>query len=405
MKRTVYQELDLSTGFMAVLGFFGLFVLAGLGSAWFMEHHGHVVTGMNNRIVWGMPHVFAITLIIAASGILNVASIGSVFGKTVYKPMGRLSGVLAIAFLIGGLIILVLDLGHPDRLIVAMTHYNFSSIFAWNLILYTGFMVIVAVYLFVQMDRQVSRNKSYTKTMGWFAFIWRLVLTTGTGSIFGWLVARQAYDAAIMAPLFIALSLSLGMAIFILVVMFTYKVTERPLGDKLLNRMARLMGIFAAVVLYFTALQMMTNNYAAEHSGIVRFILLDGGVYTTLFWVVQVILGGLVPIALVYFPATGQSRSGIALASALIIAGAFAQIYVTVVGGQAYPLVLFPGMEVSSSYQDGVVAAYSPSLPEIGLGLGGVALALAISAFAMKVLRLLPKTLADSAVDPHAGAA
>ena len=387
---------------MAVLGFFGLFILAGLGAAWFMEHHGHIVTGMNNRIVWGMPHVFAITLIIAASGILNVASIGSVFGKTVYKPMGRLSGVLAIAALIGGLAILVLDLGHPDRLIVAMTHYNFSSIFAWNLILYTGFIAIVGVYLFVQMDRQLVRKKAYTKTMGWFAFIWRLILTTGTGSIFGWLVARQAYDAAIMAPLFIALSLSLGMAIFILVVMATYKGTGRPLGDKLLNRMARLMGVFAAAVLYFAALQLLTKNYGAGHAGVVSFILRDGGIYTSLFWWGQILLGGLLPIALVYYPATGHSRFGIALACLLIIIGAFAQIYVTVIGGQAYPLVMFPGMDVTSSYSDGVVAAYTPSLPEFALGLGGVALALAIAVVGMKVLRLLPTSLADSAVDPHA---
>ena len=41
-----------------------------------MEHQGHYVTGMNNQIVWGMPHVFAIFLIVAASGALNVASIG-----------------------------------------------------------------------------------------------------------------------------------------------------------------------------------------------------------------------------------------------------------------------------------------------------------------------------------------
>ncbi len=47
-----------------------------------MEHTGHVVTGMNNQVVWGLPHVFAIFLIVAASGVLNVASIGSVFGKS-----------------------------------------------------------------------------------------------------------------------------------------------------------------------------------------------------------------------------------------------------------------------------------------------------------------------------------
>ncbi len=41
------------------------------------------------------------------------------------------------------------------------------------------------------------------------------------------------------------------------------------------------------------------------------------------------------------------------------------------------------------------------SLPEIGLGIGGVALALAITAVGMKVLRFLPESLADEAVDPH----
>ena len=102
--------------------------------------HGHVVTGMNNQIVWGMPHVFAVFLIVAASGALNVASVSSVFNRLAYKPYARLSGVLAIALLVGGLAVLVLDLGRPERLIVAMTTYNFKSIFAWNIYLYTGFV-------------------------------------------------------------------------------------------------------------------------------------------------------------------------------------------------------------------------------------------------------------------------
>ena len=91
-----------------------------------MEEHGHVVTGMNNQMVWGMPHVFAIFMIVAASGVLNVASIGSVFGKTVYKPRAPLSGLLCLAMLAGGLMVLMLDLGRPERMIVAATHYNFN---------------------------------------------------------------------------------------------------------------------------------------------------------------------------------------------------------------------------------------------------------------------------------------
>src|SRR3989338_1045493 len=71
--------------FHALLAAGGLVVLAGLYAVYLMEHHGHIITGMNNQIVWGIPHVFAIFLIVAASGVLNIASIGSVFGKAAYK--------------------------------------------------------------------------------------------------------------------------------------------------------------------------------------------------------------------------------------------------------------------------------------------------------------------------------
>ncbi|HEY6094897.1 MAG TPA: NrfD/PsrC family molybdoenzyme membrane anchor subunit, partial [Gallionellaceae bacterium] len=111
--------------FYTLVALGGLVVGAGLLAMHYMEEHGHIVTGMNNQIVWGMPHVFAIFLIVAASGALNIASIGSVFGKTMYKPLAPLSGLLAIALLVGGLCVLVLDLGRPDRLIsVAMVKYN-----------------------------------------------------------------------------------------------------------------------------------------------------------------------------------------------------------------------------------------------------------------------------------------
>ena len=82
--------------FVALLALLGVVVAGGLGAAWYMEHEGHYVTGMSNQIVWGTPHVFAVFLILAASGALNVASLASVFGRELYKPLARLSGLLAI---------------------------------------------------------------------------------------------------------------------------------------------------------------------------------------------------------------------------------------------------------------------------------------------------------------------
>ena len=393
-----YREIDGGMRFYAVLAFIGVFVLAALGATYYMEHNGHWVTGMTNQVVWGTPHVFAVFLIVAASGALNVASISSVFSKTPYKPLARLSGLLAITLLVGGLAVLVLDLGRPDRLIVAMTYYNFKSIFAWNIILYIGFMAVVAFYLWMMMERKMNK---YTRPAGFFAFIWRLILTTGTGSIFGFLVARHAYDAAVMAPMFIIMSFAYGLAIFILVLMAACKWADRPLGDAILMKLKNLLGVFIGAVLYFVLVYHLTNLYITQHHGFERFILLDGGVYTTLFWVVQIGLGSLLPLALLYLPATGQSRTWISVASLLVIIGGLAQMYIIIIGGQAYPMELFPGKEVTSTFFDGVVASYSPSLPEVILGIGGISLALAATFVGIRVLRFLPTSLADEVIDPH----
>lgn len=349
----------------------------GLAAAHYMDVHGHHVSGMNNRIVWGMPHVFAIFLIVAASGALNVASMASVFAKTDYKPLARLSGLLAIALLVGGLMVLVLDLGRPERLIVAMTYYNFKSIFAWNIFLYSGFIVIVAVYLWMMFERRFNR---FTKPAGVVAFVWRIILTTGTGSIFGFLVAREAYDAAIMAPLFVAMSLAFGSAIFILVL----AVLSR-LDSDLAQRLSRLLGVFVAAVLYITLAYHLTNLYATEHHGVERFILFDGGHYTLLFWLGQIIIGSLLPL-LIFFIIPMDTVKAALTGSVLVLVGAFAQLYVIIIGGQAYPLDLFPGMQLSSRFFDGVVAAYTPSLPELLLGIGGIAAALLVVSIGVRVL-------------------
>jgi len=376
-----------------------LLALLGLGAAFYMEHHGHVVTGMDNNVVWGMPHVFAVFLIVAASGALNVASKGSVFGLVAYKPLARLSALMAMALLVGGLSVLVLDLGRPDRLIVAMTSYNFKSIFAWNIFLYTGLLVVAAVYLWTMMERRMN---GYTKMAGIAAFLWRLTLTTGTGLIFGFLVARQAYDAAIMAPMFIAMSFAYGLSVFLLVMLGLYEGDGRHVGGYIVNRMGKLLGIFVAAVLYFSFVYHAANLYAPEHHGVERFILVDGGPITLLFWIGHVVVGGIVPLALL-FP-LGDSRLGrgrVSLASALAILGGFAHIYVIIVGGQSYPLMMFPGWEVSSSFADGVITDYRASLPEVMLGLGGISIAALIILVGTKVLDFMPTDISDEDFDPE----
>jgi len=399
--KAVFSEVKNSgLGYWGILGFFGLLVLGGL-YAFIVMHEGHYLTGMNNQVVWGMPHVFAIFLIVAASGAANIATIGTVFGKKIYQPLGRLSAFLGVSLLVGGLIVLLLDLGSIGHVIeMAKGALNFKSIFAWNMILYSGFIAIIVVYLWTMMDRRKVAKALY-KPAGIANMFWRFMLTMGTGSIFGFLVARQYYDAAILAPLFIVASYVFGTAIYTLVLMASFKFTGRELGDAVLNRLRYSLAIFMVLVLFFELTRHLTNLYATEHHAVEAYILTGDSIFTSLFWYGQIILGSLVPLFLIWCRFLKNNRLALVTAAVLAIIGGLIQIYIILIGGQSFPLVLFPNAEVSSTYFDGVNNAYTATMPEYLLGIGGVGLAIALVIVGMKAFRLLPTSLADNVADPH----
>ena len=369
----------------------GAVTAAGLYAAHSMETHGHAITGMTNQVVWGLPHVFAIFLIVAASGVLNVASIGSVFGQALYKPRAPLSGLLSLAMLAGGLTVLMLDLGRPDRVIVAATHYNASSVFAWNVLLYSGMAAIVALYLWTLLERRMNR---YAKAAGVAALIWRFALTTGTGSIFAFLVARQAYQSAVLAPLFIVLSFAWGLAVFLIVQAAMYAWNGQALPEAVRARMARLLGVFVAAALYLVAVYHLTNLYFAKQAAFEAFILLGrgdpSGLFAPLFWFGYVGLGALLPMLLLWLPQAAGPRSLLA-ACALVLLGAFALLFVFIIGGQAFPLEIFPGYTATSSFADGTAEIYSPRWPEWLLGFGGLGVAFLLTTIGVRALDFLPQ--------------
>jgi molybdopterin-containing oxidoreductase family membrane subunit len=153
--------------------------------------------------------------------------------------------------------------------------------------------------------------------------------------------------------------------------------------------MKNLLAVFVGAALYFTAVMHLTSLYFAKQDAYERFLLLDGGIYTTAFWLGQVLIGGILPLVLIF--TAGRSQMRVIAASVLVVLGGLAQMFVTIVGGQAFPLEMFPGYAVTSSFQDGIVNSYSPVIGEFALGFGGIALAFLITVIAVRVLRFLPQ--------------
>jgi len=393
----IYQELGgPSRRYWKLLALLGVPLALGAVAYFYIEHYGHIVTGMDNQIVWGMPHVFAVFLVIAATGALNVAMAASVFNKTAYLPVAPLSALVALALLVGGLAVIMLDAGRSDRLIVAMTHLNFSSIFSLRVVMYDGFMASVALYLWFMLERRMNR---YVRPVAILAFLWQLLLITGTGLEFGFNVGRPVYDSALYAPMFIAYSSAYGTAVFVLVLFAVCGWEGRTVSAESLRRFKNLLGMFIGASLFFTVLFLAAKHELPGSRHVAEFLLFNGGVYTALLWLGQLGLGSILPLALLLRPKV--SRASLGAACALVAVGGFAQMYVTLIGGQAYPQVLFPGVVETSSFFDGEIHPYVPSLSEVLLGVGGLALAAVIIAVALRALAVLPARL-DPASGPQA---
>ena len=201
-----------------------------------------------------------------------------------------------------------------------------------------------------------------------------------------------------MAPLFIALSLLVGTAVFYKILFWMDRGLDIPMGSEIVKRFRKLLIYFIFAVFYITVLSHLTNLYVTKNHGYEFFLLFSLNTYSLLFWGCQMIIGTLFPLLILYNKKLSESAVGVLYASILVLFGGFTMLYIIIISGQAFPLDLFPGYSESSSFYDGVEAAYIPSVYELMLGLGGVGISAAIYLFAIMVLDFTPKSLDNDAI-------
>ena len=100
-----------------------LFVIAGAGllATYLFYARGLHLTGMSNRVPWGISIVMAVFYIGLSAGSLVLSAMSALFGKKEFKPFARIAALLAMLLLVGALLSIILDWGRPDRLFVPFT--------------------------------------------------------------------------------------------------------------------------------------------------------------------------------------------------------------------------------------------------------------------------------------------
>ncbi len=375
-----------------------LLALGGAASGLYLITAGHHVTGMDNQVVWGLPHVFAIALILAGSGAFAIAALAPRLAGPIGQPWGRLGTGVAVALLLGGLAILVLDLGSPQRILAAMRLNPLSS-FSRNIALYTAFTAIALLHLGALIEPRMRR---YAGITGGLAALVALLLALNVGSIFGMLAARPVYGGAIMMPLFLVTAVAYGTAAFSLAWQAVLRSQGQAPPAAATARLATVLltGVIATATLL--ALHLLTLLYRPGLREAARFLLIDGGAYPVLFWIGAVAIGIITPTLLLLRRAARARGRALAGASGSVLAGGLAHLFVVIVGGQAVPLQALPGRGVAGAGFDEEAASYVPTAWEALLGIGGVGLAAAILLVALRVLPLTASHLPEEATPMRA---
>jgi molybdopterin-containing oxidoreductase family membrane subunit len=310
-----------------------------------------------------------------------------------YKSIARMAVYLAIVLIFGAMISIAVDLGRPEkfwRLFMFFYLNNMTSMFAINGILYGGYFVISLVYFgFILAGQQTA-----TKIMGTVAVLWAVLVHMGTGAIFGFVAARDAWFSPIKPFEFLAAALTSGMALLIVVTVLVLKLTGRDIKKDMINSLGRMLAIFIIVLALLIFIDKLTHVYEPAREATIYMLF---GPSSWIFWILQVGLVVVVPLVILFHPRWGKSIGGIVLASLSVVVGVFFERYYLVIPGAAYPMPLYPG-HIEGVY--GAVGLFPIQWAEMGLSLGIFTLLGLMFMVGLKYLETLsPKELVEQPVN------
>ncbi|MDD4858878.1 MAG: polysulfide reductase NrfD [Dehalococcoidales bacterium] len=359
---------------------------------------GFQVWGVSNTVPWGQLITLDIYFIGLSAGAIVVSSLGYVFKKEEYKPIGRLAVYVGLLCMIGAMICVLTDLGRPEkfwRLFMFFYLNNMTSVFAINGIFYGGYILLMIVYLWLVME-----GKHHLATLiGTVDVCWAVLVHTFTGSIFGLISTREILTSPIKPFEFVVAACTSGTSLLIILAYISFKKSKRHLDPKLLISLGKLLSYFIIVLLIMVFFDKLVHTYFPHREGAV---FLMTGPYWWLFWILQIGMGIVIPLIILFHPKWGKSLKGVMTASASVVIGVLGERAAIVIPGTAQVQNLFPG-ELQGVW--GTPGTFSITFWETTMSLGAVAMVALLFVLGLRYLPILPAKPAEVAAPTPAPAA
>jgi len=349
------------------------------------------------------------------AGSFIVTSLYHVFGRQEFKPLAKLSLAASFCFLLIAGMPLQLHLGHPERGIFVMITPNFTSAMAGFGLLYTTYLVIVALEVWFVWRQDIieaaRRSRGLKRSLYKAMALWTydsspeaqevdhkvITVLAGiglpmacmlhgyVGFIFGAIKANPWWSSPLMPVIFLLSAAVSGIALLTIVYQAVSKLRRVPAEEPTVSGMARWLWFFLILTITLELLEIIMLAYEKSEPWHIISQLLTTRLEFS-FITVQMIIGGLIPIILLGIVVMANKymaarlRNGLTVAASfLLLLQVFSMRWNVVIGGQL----------LSKSLR-GLRSTYTPEL--FGREGALMAIALFITPFVLLFLfdRVLP---------------
>jgi Ni/Fe-hydrogenase subunit HybB-like protein len=324
------------------------------------------------HILWELMIVMYPYITGLVAGAFILSSLYHVFHRNELRPIGRLSLVASLGFLLFAPLTLLLHLGHPERCFNIMLTPNLSSAMAMFGFIYVGYMALLVfeIWLVHRNDiillaiRSDGIRRWFYKCLalgvydvsgeakqvdhGVLVVLAALGIPAASllhgyvGFIFGSVKANHWWSTPLMPIIFLCSAIVSGIAMVVLLYQIGMKFSGRRIDPPCMQSLARWLWLFTILSVTLELLEIMTLAYKRGEEWMVIGPLL-GNQLAFSFIGIQLVLGAMVPIILLGIVVlmsrylTDQIRNTLCfVASLLLLMQVFAMRWNVVIGGQIF---------------------------------------------------------------------
>lgn len=315
------------------IAFLVVIILIGAFAYYRQLRYGLVVTAMRDYASWGIyisNFVFFVAISLVGALISSILRLTN-FGW--YRPLTRIAEIIAVAAIIFAGLIIIVDMGRPDRILYLFIHGRIQSPILWDVIVVTTYLVtgVLLLYLPLLPGIAICRNRLTDKpkwqrwmyktlALGWNGSDeqWKIMkrsvnilcvlvipLAVSIHTVTAWLFAttlRPGWDSTNFGPYFVAGAFLAGTGCVIIGMAVFRKAyhLEKYITDIHFDNMGKLLVFLAIVYAYFNVNEYLVPAYKMEKGESKLLNDLFVGPTSSLYWSVQ-ILGMALPAVLLLF--------------------------------------------------------------------------------------------------------